>query len=267
LLTRILSSIIAFPLIAFIVHIGGDALKVLLIAVSIKGMSELYKALNSKYSPENLLSYGAVLAYYFFLDTITADKLIMIIGLYIMLNLVCLVAFHTKITPLNLTNNIFGFFYVGLLLSGIYLVRSHEHGQYFVWLIFISAWACDTFAYFTGKFFGKRKLSPVLSPKKTVEGAIGGTLGAVLTSALFAYAIVQFTSFGYEMNLVLICAIVGGIGAIFAQIGDLGASAIKRYTKIKDYGKIIPGHGGVMDRFDSVLCTAPMVYIVLQILL
>jgi len=267
LLTRVLASIVAFPALAFIVHTGGLPLKILLIAVSIKGMSELYKVLNGSFSPENLLSYGAVFVYYFFLDTMTSDILIMIAALYILLNLVCLVAFHSKITPVNLMTNIFGFFYVGFLLSGIYLTRSHEHGQYFVWLIFISAWACDTFAYFTGRFLGKRKLAPVLSPKKTVEGAIGGTLGAILTAALFAYVIVQFSDIGYEMSLVLICAVVGGVGAIFAQFGDLAASAIKRYKRIKDYGKIIPGHGGVMDRFDSVICTAPMVYIIIQILL
>jgi len=246
---------------------GGTALRAVLLLISVIGMGELYKALNGRLSFENLLSALALLAYYLLLDVMSKQILMIVIGLYIVSNLLCLVMLNSKVPPINFMVNIFGFFYVGFLLSGIYLTRAHIHGQYLVWLIFISAWACDTFAYFTGRFFGKHKLAPVLSPKKTVEGAIGGTLGAALVAAVFAYVILNFTAVGYESNFIVICALIGGVGAVFGQIGDLTASAIKRHNGIKDYGKLIPGHGGILDRFDSVICTAPMVYVIVQLLM
>jgi len=267
MLTRILSAVILFPLAALIINMGGVPLRIMLAAISIIGMGEFYKAINGKFSAENILSYSTLIAYYFFLDIMSAEIFMIIIGLYIVSNLVCLVLMHSKVTPVNFMVNVFGFFYVGFLLSGVYLTRMYINGQYLVWLIFISAWACDTFAYFTGRFMGKRKLAPILSPKKTIEGAIGGTIGAAFTAAVFAYVLTGLNYIDYETNLVFICAVVGGIGAVFAQMGDLTASAIKRHTGIKDYGKLIPGHGGILDRFDSVICTAPMVYIVVQILL
>ena len=267
MLTRIISGLVLLPVAIFVIVTGGAALRAVLALISIIGMSELYKAVNGKHSPENILSYAAVLTYYFFLDRMSTEVLMIIVGLYIVSNLVCLVVMHSKITPLNFMVNVFGFFYIAFLLSGIYFTRSYTQGRYLVWLIFISAWACDTFAYFTGRLIGKRKLASVLSPKKTVEGAIGGTLGAALTAALFAYLLTLFSGMVYETNVILIYALLGGVGAVFAQIGDLTASAIKRHTGIKDYGRIIPGHGGVLDRFDSVICTAPMVYAAVLILL
>jgi len=254
---------------------GGAPLTVLLIAVSIIGMSEIYKALNGAHRPENMLGYIALLIYYLLLGSMNSELFIIFAGLFVMANLIWLMMFNRKATPINCMVNIFGFFYVGLMLSGIYLTRNHAYGEFFVWLIFISAWACDTCALFAGKFFGKRKLAPTLSPKKTVEGAIGGTLGACVIAGLFAYiASTQFSdTFGgigalaTEMNLILMSAVIGGIGAIFAQMGDLTASAIKRYTGIKDYGKLIPGHGGILDRFDSVIFTAPIVYAVVWFLI
>ena len=105
---------------------------------------------------------------------------------------------------------------------------------------------------------GKHKLTPVLSPKKSVEGAVGGVLGSALVGALFGYLFLNRMFDG--QNMVWICALICGAGAVISQIGDLAASGIKRNHGIKDYGKLIPGHGGVMDRFDSVLFTAPIIY-------
>jgi len=247
-----------------------------MLAISLVGMNEIYRALNNgKPRVENVLGYVAIVFYYLFLGTIESDFLLMLIGVFIISNLVLFTRNHKLISPMNCAVNIFGFFYVGVLLSNVYLTRSHDYGAYFVWLIFISAWACDTFAYFTGMLIGKRKLAPILSPKKTIEGAIGGTLGAALTGGIFAYIASMYFSniFGnvaypeVEINLIALSAVIGGVGAIFAQFGDLSASAIKRYTGIKDYGKVIPGHGGILDRFDSVIFTAPIVYAVIRILL
>ena len=152
----------------------------------------------------------------------------------------------------------FCFFYGPVLFSFIWLTRELPGGIYMVWLIFISSWICDTCAYLSGMALGKHKLTPVLSPKKSVEGAVGGVLGSALVGALFGYLFLNRMFDG--QNMVWICALICGAGAVISQIGDLAASGIKRNHGIKDYGKLIPGHGGVMDRFDSVLFTAPIIY-------
>lgn len=152
----------------------------------------------------------------------------------------------------------FCFFYGPVLFSFIWLTRELPGGIYMVWLIFISSWICDTCAYLSGMALGKHKLTPVLSPKKSVEGAVGGVLGSALVGALFGYLFLNRLFEG--QNMVWICALICGAGAVISQIGDLAASGIKRNHGIKDYGKLIPGHGGVMDRFDSVLFTAPIIY-------
>ena len=131
-------------------------------------------------------------------------------------------------------------------------------GIYLVWLIFFSSWGCDTCAYCAGMLFGKHKLVPVLSPKKTIEGAVGGVVGAALLGYGFACV------YGGKMIAVgnprVACALACAIAAVISQVGDLAASAIKRNHDIKDYGHLIPGHGGILDRFDSMLFTAPAIY-------
>ncbi len=129
-------------------------------------------------------------------------------------------------------------------------VSVRDFAPYDYLLILIAAWATDTFAIFGGKFFGKKKLAPKLSPKKTVAGMISGIVGAVVGFAVYNVVVSAF--FGADVNWVLrLCLAVPA--SLLGQLGDLAASAIKRDFKIKDYGKILPGHGGVVDRFDSVM--------------
>ena len=148
--------------------------------------------------------------------------------------------------------------YAPVMFSFIYRIRMGEYGIYLVWMVFIASWISDTFAYLTGMLFGRHKLAPVLSPKKSIEGSIGGIAGSALAGALFGFL---FSSkAGQEINMVVVCAVLGAFGSVISQIGDLAASAIKRNHEIKDYGHLIPGHGGIMDRFDSVIVTAPIIY-------
>jgi phosphatidate cytidylyltransferase len=130
-------------------------------------------------------------------------------------------------------------------------------GVYLVWFVFICSWLTDTFAYFTGRLFGKTKLSPVISPKKTVEGSIGGIVFS--TAGCIAYSI-YLNSAGIIFIPIVHALIIGFASSIISQIGDLAASAIKRAVGVKDYGKIMPGHGGMLDRFDSILFVAPLIY-------
>ena len=149
-------------------------------------------------------------------------------------------------------------FYAPVLFTFIFLTRNLPNGIYMVWMIFISSWICDTCAYLTGMAIGKHKLAPVLSPKKSIEGAVGGVVGSALVGAAFGY-FARERVFA-DQNVTWIAALICGVGAVISQVGDLAASGIKRNHDIKDYGKLIPGHGGIMDRFDSVLFTAPIIY-------
>ncbi len=150
-------------------------------------------------------------------------------------------------------------FYITLAFTAIPFIRYGAHGEYYFLLCFLGAWVTDSFAYFVGYLFGRHKLIPEISPKKTVEGSIGGSVGGVLAFLLFGFFAGKET--GQTPNY----AVLAGLGflvSILAQIGDLIASLIKREHEIKDYGKIFPGHGGVMDRFDSVIATTPLLLIV-----
>ena len=153
----------------------------------------------------------------------------------------------------------FGPMYVSVMLSYIYKLRDYTHGKYLVWLIFLTAWGCDTCAYCAGRLFGKHHMTPLLSPKKTVEGAVGGVAGAFLLN--FIYMMIFRDKLTYMgTKEIIILALLSMAGALISMVGDLAASAIKRNVDIKDYGKLIPGHGGILDRFDSVLITAPVIY-------
>lgn len=167
----------------------------------------------------------------------------------------------------------FSFFYGPVCLSFIYLTRelgrnmaesARPVGFYIVWLIFLSSWGCDTCAYSVGMLFGKHKMSPHLSPKKSVEGAVGGVLGAAALGALYGCPVSDMLE---DERVILLFALICGVGALISMVGDLAASAVKRNADIKDYGKLIPGHGGVMDRFDSVIFTAPVIYFMSVVLL
>ncbi len=146
-------------------------------------------------------------------------------------------------------------FYIAGGFTAIVLLRDFEKiGIYLFMLIFVGAWITDIFAYFVGRFFGKHKLIPEVSPKKTVEGSIGGTVFCALFFMLYGFVLTLFTPITSINYLVL--AIVGVIISVVAQIGDLTMSQIKRKFGVKDYGKIMPGHGGVLDRFDSIIAVA-----------
>ena len=145
-----------------------------------------------------------------------------------------------------------GIIYVIFFSYHVVLVDQTQEYSVLIWLVLLSAFCTDIFAYFSGYLFGKHKLCPVLSTKKTIEGAVGGTLGSVICCGLFGWFVVP--------HIWIHCLVIGLIGAVLSQCGDLTASAYKRKMGIKDYGHLIPGHGGIMDRFDSVLFTAPAVY-------
>ena len=269
--TRLLSGIVLVIIIAFVLVTGGSVLFLFTLLVALKAFFEMTKVTKVRGENEkvNLLEiFGAmgVLGYYgvrYFADTET--YIMLTITLTIVAILFAYVFTFPKYHANQIMAAIFSFVYAPIMLAYLYLTRNLEKGIYIVWLIFISSWICDTCAYAVGMLFGKHKLAPVLSPKKSIEGAVGGVAGAALVGLI--YALVLKNTGISQSNLLWVFPVISAVGAVISQVGDLAASAIKRNFGIKDYGKLIPGHGGIMDRFDSVVFTAPMIYYLAVLLL
>lgn len=262
--TRLLSGIILVLFLIVIVGYGGNLLFAALAAVSLVGLYEFYRALGVKNTPLSAVGYVAALVYYGMLFVGS----LYLISIFSVLLLVALMAVYVfafpKFRAEQVMSVFFGVFYVAVMLSFVYRTRVLEDGWFMVWLIFLSSWGCDTCAYCAGMLLGRHKMAPRLSPKKSVEGGVGGILGAALLGALYALAMSRWGNVSISP---LFCAVVCGVGGIISQIGDLAASAVKRNYGIKDYGKLIPGHGGILDRFDSVIFTAPVIFFLALILL
>ena len=252
--TRLISGIVLVIIALATIISGSWILFFTLLAVSLIGMRELYKVM--KVSDEHvtvleLVGYLGAVLYYIAMKADFGNYGTMAIIISMILILFVYVFGYPKYHAEQVMAAFFGVVYVAVMLSFIYLTRSLPDGKFLVWLIFLCSWGCDTCAYCVGMLIGKHKMAPVLSPKKSIEGAVGGVAGAALLGAIYAAA-----TQGKMAEYALICA----VGALISMVGDLAASAIKRNQNIKDYGKLIPGHGGILDRFDSVIITAPVIY-------
>lgn len=255
--TRLLSGIVLVIVLIILVGTGGPQLYAALLTASLIGLTELYKVVKIHNNVLGVAGYLAAIGYYELLSLNRMEYVVPFIILFLMLVMSVYVFAYPKFHAEQVTMAFFGMFYVAVMLSFVYQTRELPDGGVMVWLIFLSSWGCDTCAYCVGMLFGRHKMAPVLSPKKSVEGGIGGILGAALLGAIFALCMNQFAGASASPML---CAVICGVGGAISQVGDLAASAIKRNHEIKDYGKLIPGHGGILDRFDSVIFTAPMIY-------
>ena len=256
--TRLISGIILVLIAILVVSTGGSLLFAVTGAISLIGLFELYRVMKIEKNPLGLIGYLAAISYYGLL-WFDGEQYVTLMAIAALMLLMTMYVFtFPKYKTEEITVAFFGIFYVAVMLSYLYQVREMPDGGLLVWLIFISSWGCDTCAYCAGMLFGKHKLTPVLSPKKTIEGAVGGVAGAALLGYLYALLI------GHKMMVVgnprLACAMACAIAAVISQVGDLAASAIKRNHEVKDYGHLIPGHGGILDRFDSMIFTAPALY-------
>jgi len=260
---RYLGALILSPFIIFL-FLGGIYLKYFVLILSLAGMYELYNVSKQKsINPLSYVGYFLCVVYYFTLGKDIDYKFIFFVIIISLLIMFCIPVFNTKYNFLDISVTLLSFLYVSVFFSFIVLVDSKDYGNYYVWLIFIASWMCDTSAYYSGKFFGKTKLSPKLSPKKTVEGSIGGLLGSAFFCGIFGIFIV---SQGVPVSLIHFI-IIGIICGIFSQFGDLAASSIKRFVGVKDFSNLIPGHGGILDRFDSILFSSVIVFYYLTFVL
>lgn len=256
--TRLISGIVLVILSLVVVGAGGSILFGVVGMISLVGLFELYRVMKIEKTPLGFIGYGTCIAYYGLLWFEGQQFVTLMCIAALMLLMSVYVFTFPKYKTEEITIAFFGVFYVAVMLSYLFQVRQMPDGGYLVWLIFLSSWGCDTCAYCVGVLFGKHKLAPVLSPKKSIEGAIGGIIGAAVLG--FLYALAFRNQMAEVKDPQLVCALACAIAAVISQIGDLAASAIKRNHQVKDYGHLIPGHGGVLDRFDSMIFTAPAIY-------
>lgn len=261
---RFWSSVVLVLLTVAGIFAGKEVFTAFIMAVSLIGMMEFYRIYKIHNKMPGIVGYCIAivfdLAVYFGYEQLVNIALIGGLILLMTVYVICFPKYDSNQFMASYT----GFVYVAVMLSYVFRIRALEDGIILIWLVYICTWINDTCAYLVGVLIGKHKMTPKLSPKKSYEGAIGGIAGTALIGALYGYIfrgmLVNF------VNPVFVCAIACSLGAFLSIFGDLAASAIKRNHDIKDYGKIIPGHGGILDRFDSMIFTAPVVYLVIVFL-
>ncbi len=276
--TRILTAIVSLAVFIGLLLLPPIVFTIALAIVTLMMLYECYSATKADAAMKIVgfvsaaLIMGAVYPRYMGFGGYSQTAFLLIaVMVSIMLHMLLVVFEHGKKNYKEVLSNGFLTFYI-ILSTACILFTKASRGTSLMLLIFIAAWSTDTCAYFSGRFFGKHKLIPHVSPNKTVEGAIGGVIGAIVVC--FIYICIKELIDGSTVKtmvtwspiLLLWAAIFGGAGGIFSQLGDLVASSIKRDTEIKDFGWIFPGHGGFMDRFDSVIFIAPIIYGLLMIL-
>ena len=256
--TRLLSGIVLVIIALALIITGGDLLLVSTLVISWIGMFELYRIFHIEKEAVGIIGYLCAAIYYANLRLgFLPDIMSFVLGTLILM-MFAYVFTYPKYKTEQVLAAFFGVFYVAVMLSYVYQTRMIEAGAYIVWLIFLCSWGCDTCAYCVGMLIGRHKMSPKLSPKKSIEGAVGGVAGAALLTIL--YGMIFKNAMQINQTHVWIMAAISAAGALISMVGDLTASAIKRNYEIKDYGKLIPVHGGILERFDSVIFTAPIIY-------
>lgn len=263
MLTRIITAVIGIPLVIAVIVLGDPWLRLIMMVISCIGLYEFYSAIKSEYKPMQWLGYIAVIIYYLLFSAMNRHSTVFL-SVFILIALTVLVITYSRYTIADIALTVFPIIYVAMFFSFLLLIREAEYGMFWVWLIPLSAWGSDTCAYFAGLTLGKHKLAPQLSPKKTVEGSVGGVIGAALIAYIYTMIYTHF-QYGELRSYVLLIIIAATLGAIFSQVGDLAASAIKRHFNVKDFGNLLPGHGGILDRFDSILFVAPTIYIMVMV--
>ena len=266
---RFLSGVILFPIVALIFIFANDIeLDILLAIVSVMCVYEYancYKTGNKAHPSKWYLYLISLLIIVtsFLSGEALKEILITILPISILILTAEMVFSKGRKNINDVIVTIFGIVYIPLMLIFFSIIRSKfELGKVLIWYIFISAWGSDIFAYLVGSRIGKHKFTKI-SPNKSIEGCLAAVVGAVVIAIIYTIAI---NSIMHTNISVLIASIIVIILSIIGQTGDLAASSIKRYCGIKDFSEVIPGHGGLLDRIDSVILILPFAYILLGIL-
>ena len=266
--TRIFSGIMLILVLFALLYFGGYVLLAALFLFSEIGLFEFNRAVSKQHRPYVWLGYAAVLVYYGLLAVrkewiMEGNAGFLFLVILFLILMISTVSFYPERRYEDAFLTFGGVVYVAVLFSFVYFVRVRENGFYYTWFLFWAAWGSDTCAYFTGRALGKHKLVPKLSPNKTIEGAVGGVAGAMIICLVYGLIIRPYVGMS-PATMCLLSLCIGFFGAILGQVGDLFSSSIKRFESIKDFGNLIPGHGGILDRFDSVLLTGTVVALALM---
>lgn len=270
---RTLTTVIGGAIMVGVILLGREFLLLLLCFASIVGYRELARAFkvsgDLKISSMEITGYISVVLWYALLElgyygVIPEERIHLVrfcfIVLVFMAHMTVYVLRFPQYDASRTLSSFVSVIYCPVLLSFVYIIRSLDKGLILVWMVFVCSWICDTSAYLVGIRFGRHKMSPGLSPKKSVEGAVGGIAGSLITGCLYAAFLIAPSVDTEKWKVILLIAVMSVCGALISMVGDLAASAIKRDHDIKDYGNLLPGHGGIMDRVDSVIFVAPVVY-------
>ena len=250
---RILSAAGGIPVILLLAWAGKYYWITLVVLAAFIGLYEFYRGIEAGGHRPVWLAGCLVLIWAL---TINSGALSSVLGaVALLLSVILLVILYPRYHIIDLAISWFGAFYVGLLMGYIWKLSTLPDHFWVILFALLLTWASDSGAYFAGKSWGKHKMAPELSPNKTWEGFIGGFLATILVS-LAGFWIMPGYSFYQYIGLGLAVGVV-------APIGDLFASGVKRGFSIKDFGHLIPGHGGVLDRLDSFMCVAPLVYLLI----
>ena len=263
-LSRITSALLGMPLVIIILVFGNvyvvDFAFAIIAAIA---LHEFLKCFEGKAKPIIWIGYFASI-FIAFMHILPSGSMMDYVGsfFFLMIVLLFIEVFRSQmqINIVDISITFFGICYIVFFLMFIPLVRGFENGQYLIWYIFTASWGTDVFAYTVGKLIGKHKFSKI-SPKKSIEGCIGGVIGAVLLTLAFTYGFNEYAGLNISYEKMLIFSI---ILSIIGQMGDFAASSVKRYVGIKDFSNLIPGHVGMLDRFDSVIFIAPAAYFLLM---
>lgn len=252
--TRILSALVAIAIL-FTCSLGPATLfRFAVFIVGLIGILEFYRTMKVSSGIFMFISFATSIPIMFFYNDIYVIGYSIFLMVLFSFMLVILDTEKRNVNDIYIT--IISTIFISFLLSHLIKVRDLNYGNLLIWFIFIIAWITDTFAYFIGIKFGKHKLTPI-SPKKSVEGSVGGFVACIVVVAIYGY----YVNTNYNVGIPYYAYIVlAAVGSVISQIGDLAASLLKRSAQVKDFGGIMPGHGGAIDRFDSILFVAPIVY-------
>lgn len=265
-LKRILTGIIGLPIVAAILILGNKyIIDVLFAIVAEISIYEYFNAISKKYKPVRFIGYIAA-ALIAFMHVIPIEILTKIAIIFIPTSIVILflniIITSMKIEPKDIFATFFGICYIVGFILFLPMLYATTNGKFLIWYILIAAWGTDTFAYAVGRRLGKHKLTTI-SPKKSIEGSIGGTIGTIILALAYTYIVQKYVDLNLSFTLVTVATLVL---SLLSQIGDLAASSIKREMEVKDYGNLLPGHGGMLDRIDSMIFIAPFAYFLLILL-
>ena len=264
---RITSSLLGFPLVVIVLLLGNKVLvDIALAIIAMIAMNEYFNAIAKVANPVKWLGYVSCLSIGI-IHIVPAEWLNMVVTLAVPTILLILfaqvIATEMKTTFKDIAYTFIGIFYVVFFIMFLAFIDGMENGKILIWYALFAAWGTDVFAYYVGKNFGKHKFSKV-SPKKSIEGCIGGTVSAVIIMLIYTYVANIYWGMNYSY---LFITGMGVVLSLIGQMGDFAASSIKRSVDIKDYSNLIPGHGGMLDRIDSMMLIAPVAFAIFGLLL